>query len=429
VQKVIAKASADAFKGSTKPLSEIGSALGVEGLVTGSVLRANDRIRITVQLVRAATGEVVWANRYERSAGDVLALQNDIVGAIAKEVQSKVDAARSRPAATARALNPAAHDAYLKGRSLDAQFAASQWDRPHFDTVIAQFEEAVRLDPTYAPPYAAISMDFQKSSQMSLLAPTESLPRAKAAALKAVELDDGLPEAHAALAGVYLWFDWNWSAAERELRRALDLNPNAFDVLVMSEVFSVLVAGNIDDAVRTSQRVLDIDPLNPFSRIQTVWVAIGARRHDEVVRRARALLDVWPGLMMGQWFLAIDFASQGKRAETEAECGSVMKMLGGAYNMQIVATCAWAYGAVGRHDEARRLLAIVEQPPPGSWLDPAFMGNAYGPLDPDRAFAWYEKGLEQRSPNMIYMKAGMTWDSTRSDPRFPALLRRMNYPN
>ncbi len=156
LQKVIAKPSADAFRGTKKPLRDIGQELGVEGLVTGSVIRAGDRIQINAQLVRADTGAVVWANRYERNAGDVLSLQNDLVSAIAREVRATLTPEQRARLADAHPVNAAAHDAYLKGRSLFAAFLNST-NRKQMDAALAQFEQAQRIDPDYAPPYAAMA--------------------------------------------------------------------------------------------------------------------------------------------------------------------------------------------------------------------------------------------------------------------------------
>ena len=201
VQKVIAKASADAFKGTKKSLRDIGRELGVEGLVTGSVMRASDRIQITAQLVNADTGAVLWANRYERNAGDVLSLQNDVVGAIAREVRATLTPEQTARLATARPVNAAAHDAYLKGRSMFAAFTNSAFDLKQLDAVVAQFEHAIQIDPTYAPPYAAAERDYlTASSSQSASAEGHVSRRPGRPRCKAVQLDDTLADAHAALA-------------------------------------------------------------------------------------------------------------------------------------------------------------------------------------------------------------------------------------
>jgi serine/threonine-protein kinase len=429
LQKVIAKPSADAFKGTKKPLRDIGRELGVAGLITGSVRRANNRIQVTAQLVSADSGAVLWANRYEHSAGDVLSLQNELVGAIAREIRATLTLEQTARLATARPVNAAAHDAYLKGRSLYATFINSDMDRTRLDTALAQFELSIQLDPAYAPPYAALSVTYLTASQSSLLPPNDAFPKARAAALKAVELDDTLPDAHAALGDVDLWYGWNWAAAEHEIQRALQLNPDSTDALRASQNYSTLVAGRFDEASRTSQRILDLDPLNPFSRVQTIWVSFFSRRHDESIGRAKSLLEVWPNNIMGPYFLAANYAVKQRGPETAAECGKMMKQLAGAYVMRVIGQCVWAQGVVGQTEQARRLLQRLGHPPEGIWLDPAVMAQAYAGLgDINRAVEWSQKGIEERSPNMVYMKVGAHFDPARGDPRFQALLSQMNFP-
>jgi len=429
LQKVIAKPSADMFRGTKKPLRDIGQELGVDGLITGSVMRVSDRIQITAQLVRAASGEILWANRYERNAGDVLALQNDLVGAIAGEVKAKIAPEQSEHLSKAQRINPAAHDAYLKGRSLWGSFVTAV-DRQRLDAVIAKLEEAIRLDPSYAPPYAALSSAYVAATQTSFLPPGDTFPKAKVAAMKAVELDDKLAEAHAALGTVYLWYDWDWNTAEREIQRAIELNPDSVDALTASETYSLLVKARFDEATATSQRIVEVDPLNPFVRIQTIWVSFLTRRFDDSIAHSKTLLDLAPQNWFAHFFLAMNYAVKKMRPEVDVECGKVVELLGDKYDMQSLGTCVWALGSVGETDKARRLLKVVEHPPAGVWLDPGYMGAAYVGLgDIERAISWYQKGLEERSPNMVYMKVGPgQWDSVRGDPRFQPILRQMNFP-
>ena len=170
-----------------------------------------------------------------------------------------------------------------------------------------------------------------------------------------------------------------------------------------------------------------------FSRMETPLArssrSITSRRHDDSVRFAKTLRETWPTNIMAPFFLASNYAVLRQRNEVDAECGRVLSAIGGAYVMQMIGQCAAAYAAVGETGEARRLLRVLEHPPKGIWLDPAVMGNVYGALgDLDRAIAWYQKGLQERAPNMIYMKAGPQLDPARGDPRFVAMLRRMNFP-
>jgi TolB-like protein len=429
LQKVIAKASVDAFKDTKKPLRDIASELGVEGLVTGSVMRANDRVRVSAQLVRADNGAVVWANRYERNIGDVLSLQNELVSAIAREVRATLSPEQHARLASARQVDPAAHDAYLKGRSLFASFTSSV-NTKYLDASIAQFEQAIQNDPMYAPSYAGLSLSYLTASQASWRSPKETFPKARAAALKAVELDDQSVAAHTMLANVLLWFDWNWTGSAHEIERALQLNPDSVDALIASLNYLTLVSGQVDEAERTSQRIIDVDPLNPFSRVQPVWVAFFSRRYDESIARGKTLVELQPNNLMGPWFLASSYAAKRMRAEVVTQCGKGMELLGGAYVMQAIAECVGELGIVGETARARQLLQRLEHPPSGVWLDPVPMGDAYAGLgDVTGALEWYQRGLEERSPNMIYMKTDSLADSIRHDPRFQALYRQMNFPN
>jgi serine/threonine-protein kinase len=428
VQKVIAKPSADAFKDSKKPLKEIGRELGVDGVITGSVMRGGDRLLITAQLVRPETGEVVWANRYERSAADALAVQNEIVGAIAREVRGTISPEQQARLGAARQATPAAYDAYLRARFLFSNFSNSP-DVRQLDAAYAQFERAIQIDPGYAPSHAAFSLALHAAPQIGMQSPATTLVRARALAQKAVELDGDLAEAHAALASILLWNDWDWAGTQRETQRALQLNPNSIDALTIGETYATLIASHAAEAAATSQRILSLDPINPFSRIQIGWVAFFSRRYDDADRAFTALLDLYPDHMFGHSFRSTVYGAQRRRDAVRAECAKVMQLLGPGYYNQAMGECVWALGVVGLADDARRLLARLEQPPPGVWMDPAVMANAYaGVGDLDRAFAWCRRGVDERAPNLLYMKVGTQWDAMRGDPRFQEVLRPLAFP-
>jgi hypothetical protein len=302
-------------------------------------------------------------------------------------------------------------------------------EAPRFDAIVAEFENAARLDPTYAAPHAALAGMYQMASQTSMLPPSAVAPKGKAAALKAIELDEGLAEAHAALGGGLLWHDWDWAGAEREIKRALEINPDSVDALVHSQTHALLIHNRVADAEATSQRILSLDPLNPFSRIQRIWIAFFSRNFDEVVRRANSLLEVWPGHPMAPFFRAQGYALTGRPNEAADDCRTVIAATSGGFNLQATAMCAWALGTAGRAGDARQLVQRLEHPPQGVWVDPVVMANAYGGVgDLDRAMEWFEKGFAERSPNMIYLKQARHNDFARADPRFQALIKRMNFP-
>jgi serine/threonine protein kinase/tetratricopeptide (TPR) repeat protein len=428
IDKVVAKSSADAFRGTTKSAAAIGRELGVDGLLTGSVMRADQRVQVSAQLVNASTGAVLWANRYNRNSDDVLSLQNELVSAIAQEIRVTITSEQSARLSTPRRVNPDAYDAYLKARWTFATFANTT-DIKYLDAAIAQYEQAIQLDPAHAPSYAGLSWAYQTASQGSWRAPKDTFPKARAAALKAVELDEQLAVAHAALAGVFLWYDWNWSGADHEIQRALQLNPDSVDALTAAEIYLTLVVARPDEAERMSQRIIAVDPLNPFSRLQPIWVALFSKRFDDAIARSQTLIELSPGNLMGPLFMASAAATKKAKPVVVEQCGKVMQILSGALMMQPIAECVAALGAVGELGEARKLLQRLEHPLSGVWIDPMPMGDAYAGIgDIDRAAEWYQRALEERSPNMIYMKVNWWIDAFRGDRRIQTLLSQMNFP-
>jgi serine/threonine protein kinase len=429
VEKVVAKTSTDAFKGTSKAPGEIGRELGVDALVTGAVARNGQTIELDTRLVATATGALVWSKHYEANVGNIGSLENDVIADIAARVRAPGSSDDRARLASARKIDPAAYDEYLKARAMFATFAGAP-NPSALSAMLTQYERAITADPGYAPSYAGLSSAYQAASQGSWLAPKDAFPKARAAALKAVELDEQLAAAHAALAGAYLWFDWNWRGAEREMQRALELNPDSVDALTVVETYSALISGNAAEAARSSQRIIELDPLNPFSRIQPVWVALNIRHFDDAVSKARTLMQVAPGNIMGPWLLANAYAGLKTNAdEVAAQCRRVTEMLAGGFMMQPIANCAANLGTVGNTSEARKLIALLQHPPSVVWLDPEPMGDAYAGIgDETNAIAWYRRGLDERSPNMVYLKSNFMPDRLRGNRGFQEIVNQMNFP-
>jgi TolB-like protein/tetratricopeptide (TPR) repeat protein len=429
IKKVVAKSSADAFKGTSKSPAEIGRELGVDALLIGSVERSASRVDLTTQLVSAANAALMWSKRYQSTTQELVKLENEVVSDVATQLRATITPEQRTRLASARRIDPAAYDEYLKARAMFAGFAGGP-NPKLLAAVIAQYERAIQADPSYAPSYAGLSTTYQAASQGSWLAPKDAFPKARAAALKAVELDEQLALTHAALAGAYLWYDWNWREAERELKRALELNPDSVDALTVSEQYSALISGNADDAARASQRIIELDPLNPFSRVQPAWVAINTRRFDDAVAKAKTLIQVMPGNVMGPWFLGAAYAGRKSDAdEVVAQCRRVREMLADAFMAQPMAMCAANLGTVGKMVEARRFIAELQHPPSVVWIDPEPMGSAYAGIgDEANALIWYQRALDERSPNMVYLKADFIPDRMRQHPKFQEILNQLNFP-
>jgi hypothetical protein len=201
------------------------------------------------------------------------------------------------------------------------------------------------------------------------------------------------------------------------------------DALTASEAYVTLVSARPDEAARISQRILEIDPLNPFSRVQPVWVSYFSRRFDESIAKAKTLVELSPNNLIGPWFLASNYAAKRMAPEVVQACARVMDLLSGAFVMQPIAECAASLGLAGETTEARRLLQRLEHPPAGIWLDPVPMAEAYAGIgDVGKAAGWLQRGLDERSPNMIYLKVSSTLDPIRGDARAQAVIRTMNFP-
>src|SRR5208337_518547 len=256
--KVISRTSVMRYKGSNKPLPEIAQALGVDGILEGSVQRSGGRVRITAQLIRAATDTHLWAESYERDTRDVLTLQAEVAQAIAREIRVAVSPEETKTVGRASPVNPEAYEAYLKGQS--------HWyhlSREHLDAALGYFQLALEKDPNYARAYVGVANVWLERGDGGSMPPSEAIPQAKAAISKALALDGTLSEAHIALANIAGPYDHDWAAAELEFRRGLELNPNSADGHFMYADFLVSMK-RVDEWNTEIHRTLELDPFNPF---------------------------------------------------------------------------------------------------------------------------------------------------------------------
>ncbi len=418
--KVISRTSVMQFKGTKKPLREIAQALGVDGIIEGSVLRAGDRVRITAQLINAATDTHLWAESYERDMRDVLALQGEVARAVAGEVKAAVTPQEKARLASARPVNPEAYDAYLKG--LHHWYALTPAD---LDTAQRYFELALAKDPNYALAYAGVSLVWAGRQQMGFTAPSEAAPKAKAAALRAVALDDTVAEAHYALAIVRAWSDWDWSGAEPEFKRAIELNPSFPDGRAYYSHY-LMNMQRPDEALPQMERALELDPFNAL--LQTLYAVdlLYVRRFDDAIAQARRALQTAPDCPPAN--CALWWAYEAKGMDNEAF--AVAKPLyNSVYGVREVAEALdRGYAEGGYRVAMRRAADVLAAHARTTYVNPTDVANLYlSGGDKDRALEWLEKGLAARDPNLPYLGVPF-YDGVRSDPRFQSLLRRIGLP-
>jgi serine/threonine protein kinase/TolB-like protein len=415
--RVISRTSVMQYKGVKKPLPQIARELNVDAVIEGSVLRSGDRVRITAQLIQAVTDKHLWAKSYERDLRDVLALQSEVAGAIANEVKVKLTPQEQARLVRGRSVNPEAYRLYLQGR-----YYFSKRTLPAFDKSIQLFQQVLEKDPDSALAYAGLAESYGILPFYGGASAKESFPKAKAAALKALELDGSLAEAHAALGFVLLYWDWDWSAAESELKRAIELNPSyVVGHHWYAEYLSAM--GRHDRAIAEVKRAQELDPLSPLMLVIGGEVCIFARRYDEDIEQCRKALELDSNYALAHAYLGGAYLGKGMYKEAITEYENYARLSNRTLGL------AFAYAAAGRRAEAVQILDRArEQLKPGEIPLWSVACLYIGLGENQRALNWLEKAYEERDPNMIFLKVESFLDPLRSDPRFQNLLRRMNFP-
>jgi eukaryotic-like serine/threonine-protein kinase len=410
--RVISRTSTMRYKKTDKPLPQIARELNVDALIEGSVLRSADRVRITAQLIGAVPERHLWARSYERDLRDVLSLQGEVARAIADEIKANVTPDVQARLARARPVDPEVHELYLKGN-----YSLSRSD---YYKGIEYFRQAIKKDPNFARGYGGLAMSYNSLGDAVLLPSVEAYAKGKAAARKALELDDSLAEAHVALAYALWQGDWDWSGTERELNRALELNPNSDSAHNMYAYYLSLL-GRHQEAIAEATRVVEISPLLAWPYSSLGWEYYVARRYDDALAQFQKALQVTtnPWAHMN---LAWAYREKGLYKEAIAE---FLQMPDGAVKFGHLGN---AYARAGQKAEAQELLQkLIElsKQKVGTY-EVALVYAGLG--DKDRAFEWLEKAYKVHDKGMCFLKVDPPLDPLRSDPRFQDLLRRMNFP-
>jgi len=408
--KVVSKTSVMQYKGTRKKLPQIGQELGVDAVVEGSVLRSGNRIRITAQLIRAAADRHLWARSYEFDMGDLLSVQARVAEAITREISLNLTAGERARLEKASTANTAAYDAYLHGRH-----AWSRRNEKDLRAAVASFQQAIDLDPNFASAYAGLADCY---TLLALWARHNAVfPDARVAAQKALDLDDGLAEAHTSLAAVKVYLDWDWAGAEREFKRALELNPNDPQAHHWYGNMLLLPLGRHAEAIREMRRALELDP---FSLILTADLGCAyyfARRYDTAFEQYRKVQAIDPDFVPLHYYLLQYYQTMNRYDEWFHESLEYARAEGHA---------DWAetLERLSPKRDWRSLLApwtTPDAPPlPGS------LAGVYALLgDRSRALTKLEEYVRLRDPVCIYLKTAPVWDSLRSDRGFQQLERRV----
>jgi TolB-like protein/Tfp pilus assembly protein PilF len=417
--RVISRQSIMQFKGAKTPLAEIAQKLKVDAVVEGSVLQSGSRVRVTARLVDAAAEKPVWADEYERDLQDVLSLQAEVTRAIANEIRMKLNPQEQAHQTTPRSVNPEAYDAYLKGRS--------QWykiSRQGINDAERSFQLALEKDPNYALAYAGLADVWMMRADAGYAAPSETLPKAKAAALKALQLDDTLSEAYVSLANIEAGYERDWSAAGQHFRRAIELNPNSADAHFMYADYLISLKREGEWRAE-AQQAMNLDPMNSFLRCFYGWHLVYLGRYDEAIDLLQKVAAAQPSSAhLGLWG-----AYYRKHKEKEALEEAVKFYEALPDHEAVVAALRTGYQQAGYRAGMKRAADILADRAQHSHVAGVRIARLYAHAgDADRALFWLEKAYEARETPLVHLGVAWDWDRLLPDPRFQDLVRRMNFP-
>jgi TolB-like protein/Flp pilus assembly protein TadD len=421
--RVISRQSVMRFKDTDTPIPEIARLLHVDAVVEGSVLRSGGRVRITTQLIQAEPERHIWAESYERDLREVLALQNDVARRIAQEIEITLTSDEVARLSADRPVDPEAYDAYLIG--------ISHWSQFRLEKALELMQTSIEKDPDYALAYAWSAFIYVNLPYFAPVNPAEVFPKAREAAMTALRIDDTLFMAHTALAAV-LHYDWQWLNAEREFRKAIELNPgDDFARLAYSMLLTQL--GRHTEALSEIQRALELNPYSPKGRFFLGRALLLAGRTEESIQKLRETVELAPGVWLYHCILCNAYFEGGMYPEAIASCRQAIEVSrGGSFSEGAPlarASLAKSLAESGEIEEARAILEDLKREREHTyfaWNTLAIVEAALG--DADAALRWLDRGYEEHSMDMAWLKVNHHFRDLRDDPRFQDLLRRMNFP-
>jgi serine/threonine protein kinase/Tfp pilus assembly protein PilF len=423
--KVISRTSVFRYKQREIEPQKVAKELGVDALVTGRVVQRGNDLSVSAELVDAREDKQLWGEQYSRKLADIVSVQQEIATAISGNLRVRLTSEDKTRLAKSSAINPEAYQLYLKGR-----YFANQATAAGLRKSIEYFEQAIEKDPGYASAYAGMADTYSAlGGGWMYLSPTDSLPKAKAAAMKALELDDTLAEAHAALAYA-AFFDWDWPTAEREFKRAIELNPNS--ALAHDRYAECLkTRRRFDESMTEAQRAQELDPLSPEIVAQLGNVHFMARQYDDAIAQFQKALDLNPNIPVVRAMLAFAYAMKRMYPQALAEYDKISDQdkMTAAGNQFVAGMLGWLNAVSGRRTDALKIAQEFNDLSAHAYVDFYWPGAIYAGLgDKDEAFRLLEKSYQEHAATMPYLAVDPFWDGLRSDPRFADLLRRMGLP-
>jgi serine/threonine protein kinase/Tfp pilus assembly protein PilF len=417
--RVIARSTAFRYKAKDLDPQSIGRDLNVTFLLTGRIVQRGKILSMQVELVKAANGAQLWGERYTRPLADIFAVEAEIASEISQTLKVKLTGEEKKRLAKRYTYDPEAYQLYLKGRF---------WWNKRVPEALAKsipyFQQAIEKDPSYALAYSGLADAYSILATTSVVDPLAVFPKAKAAALKALEIDDGLAEAHTSLTMVKIYWDWDWDAVEREADRANRLNPNYPTIHQWVSIYWC-ARSRFEKALGEIRRAQELDPLSLIISTHAGWVLYFARRYDEAIQQYRKTLEMEPTFVMARFLLGAAYMQKRMYDEAIANIRQAIEMTK-RRSTEMIGSLGNAYALAGRRAEAGKVLEELLAISPTCYVSPYDIATVYISLgDKDRGFEWLEKAYQGRAQWMVGLRADPRLDPIRSDPRFRDFLRRL----
>jgi len=420
---VISRSTAMTYKGTRKPLSEIARELNVDAVVEGTVMRVGSRVRITAELVQVSTDHHLWADTYESQMGDVLALQNRVSAAIVNEIRINLTPEERERLAKTPAVAPEAYENYLKG--------LYYWNKrsdENLTRAIGYFERATQLDPNYALAYAGLSDCYAIISAeiFGTMPASEAAPKARAAAVRALELDPTLAEAQTSLATEKFNYEWDWSGAAQGFERAIGLNPSYATAYQRYSLY-LIAMGRAQDSFAQIQKARELDPLSLSINFSLGWRLYMARQYDAAITQLKDTLEMDPSYELPHLVAGQAYEQKGNYALAIPELRKAVELSRGTPLM--VSALAHAYARSGNRTEAEKLLAQLQAKSMNQYVSPYYFAIVCVGLGrTEEALDWLEKAFGDRSNGLVFLKVEPELDDLRSNSRFIALQQKLEFP-
>jgi len=407
------------YKGKDTDLQTIARELNVQAILNGRVVERGEQLTLSLELVDVSQDKVIWSEQYNRKQTDIVTLQSEIAREVSSKLKLKLSGADEAKVTKTSTANPEAYQLYLKGRY--------QWNKRTSESLkqaVEYFNQAIEKDPNYALAYSGLAESYSLFSNYSVAPPLEAMPKAKAAALRAIELDDSFAETRVALGIYYSNFAWNQPAAEKEFRRAIELNPNYAPAHQQFGIECLTFMGRFDEAVAEGKRAEELDPLSPIIGADLGQILSRARRFDEAIAQLDKVIRLDQNFWVAYWYLGQAYHAKGQYAEAVAAYRKGRALSDD--NPLVKALLIRSLTKTGERDEAVKLLGELQAESKSRFISNSLFALAYGGLgEKDKAFAYLEKDIADRGSRPPQIAVSPVWDDLRDDPRFADLVRRI----